>query len=262
MKGENTRTYALITGASGGIGFELSKVMASNNHNLILVARSVEKLDALRKELTDVFNVDVICFSADLAKEDERIKLIGTIREQQLHINVLVNNAGFGDAGYFAEADWEKNERMIQLNITALTHLTREFLPDLINSGRGRILNVASVAGYMPGPLMAVYYASKSFVVSFSYALHHELKNTSVTVTTLSPGPVETNFFKAAGAQDAAVNKIMKPSTALSVAKFGYKRMMKGRKRAIQGWKYNLMLLGVRLVPSEITSAILGRLHK
>lgn len=254
--------YALITGASGGIGYELSQIMASKNHNLILVARSVYKLEELKEALVKNSAVDVRIFCADLALETERHKLIEAIRAEQLPVNILVNNAGFGDAGHFAQADWEKNERMIQLNITALTHLTREFLPELINSGSGRILNVASMAGFMPGPLMSVYYASKSFVVSFSYALYHELRGTGVTVTTLSPGPVQTNFFTEAGAPNATINRILKPANARSVARFGYKRMMQGRKRAIPGWKNNLMLLGVRFIPSEITNVVLGRLHR
>ncbi len=254
--------YALITGASGGIGYELTTLMASKGHNLIIVARSEEKLTGIAADLQKRFKVQVVFFAVDLAHEAERIKLIEFIRLNNYKINILVNNAGFGDAGYFAEADWEKNERMIQLNITALTHLTREFLPDLIKAGKGRILNVASLAGYLPGPLMSVYYATKSFVVSFSDALYNELRGTGVTVTTLSPGPVETNFFTEAGAAEARINKLLKPASAKSVAKFGYKRMMKGRKRAIQGIPNNLMIFALRFIPTEFTNPILKRLHR
>lgn len=256
------KKYALITGASGGIGYEICKIMASDNHNMIIVARSEDKLKEVREELIRLNTVDVRYFAVDLADEKERNRMISKIREQKLELDILINNAGFGDSGYFAEADWEKNERMIQLNITALTHITREFLPDLIRSGKGKILNVASMAGYMPGPLMSVYYATKSFVVSFSYALQHELRKTGVTVTTLSPGPVETNFFNEAGASNAAIMGILRPATAKSVAKFAYKRMMKGKKRAIQGLLNNLMLLSIRIIPSEITNPLISRLHR
>lgn len=259
----NTNTsFALITGASGGIGYELTTLMASKGHNLIIAARSKEKLSGIAADLQNRFKVQVVFFAVDLSHEAERIKLIEFIRGNKYSINILVNNAGFGDAGYFAEADWEKNERMIQLNITALTHLTREFLPDLIKAGKGRILNVASLAGFLPGPLMSVYYATKSFVVSFSDALYNELRGTGVTVTTLSPGPVETNFFTEAGAPEAMINKLLRPASAKSVAKFGYKRMIHGRKRAIQGIKNNLMIFALRFIPTEFTNPILKRLHR
>jgi uncharacterized protein len=258
----NDPDYALITGASGGIGYELVTLMASKGHNMILVARSEQRLKEIATDLIKKYNIKIIPLTSDLAKEGERMKLVNYIRENNLKINILVNNAGFGDAGYFADADWEKNEKMIQLNITALTHLTRAFLPEMINRKEGRILNVASLAGYLPGPLMSVYYATKSFVVSFSNALHSELRGTGVTVTTLSPGPVETNFFTEAGAADAKVNKLMKPATAQSVARFGYNRMMKGKRKAVQGLSAKFMLLGLRFVPSFITNYLLKRLHR
>lgn len=254
--------YALITGASGGIGYELVTLMASKGHNMVLVARSENKLKQIADVLTKRFSIRVIPLTVDLAVESERMKLVDFIRKNNLKITILVNNAGFGDAGFFADADWQKNERMIQLNITALTHLTREFLPDMIAQNKGRILNVASIAGYLPGPLMSVYYATKSFVVSFSNALHSELLGTGVTVTTLSPGPVETNFFTEAGAADAKVNKLMKPASAQSVASYGYNMMIQGRRKAIQGLNNKFMVLGLRFVPSFITNYLLKRLHR
>ncbi len=254
--------YALITGASGGIGYELVLLMASKGHNMLLVARSEDKLKQIADSLSKRHNIKVIYLAVDLAVEKERMKLVDYIRNNNLQINILVNNAGFGDAGFFADADWQKNERMIQLNITALTHLTREFLPDMIARNKGRILNVASIAGYLPGPLMSVYYATKSFVVSFSNALHSELRGTGVTVTTLSPGPVETNFFTEAGAADAKVNKLMKPASANSVAHYGYMRMMQGKRKAIQGLNNKFMVFGLRFMPSFVTNSILKRLHR
>lgn len=254
--------FALITGASGGIGYELAKIMAEAGHNMVLVARSEDKLSDISVDLKERFNIELYYFAADLSKEEERLALIDYLRERRIEISILVNNAGFGDSGYFAEADWEKNEKMIQLNITALTHLTREFLPEMIASGHGRILNVASLAGFLPGPLMSVYYATKSFVVSFSNALHSELRGTGVTVTTLSPGPVSTNFFTEAGAPDALINKLIKQASAEDVARFAYRRMMKGKRKAIQGMKNKLMVFGLRFAPTALTNTMLKRLHR
>lgn len=254
--------FALITGASGGIGYELSFIMAEAGHNLVLVARSEDKLSDITLDLKEKFGIKVYHFAADLSIEEERLALIDFLRGRGIEISILVNNAGFGDSGFFAEADWQKNEKMIQLNITALTHLTREFLPEMIASGHGRILNVASLAGFLPGPLMSVYYASKSFVVSFSNALHSELKRTGVTVTTLSPGPVSTNFFIEAGAPDAMINKILGPASANSVASFAYNKMMKGKRKAIHGFKNKIMIFGLRFMPTAVTNTILKRLHR
>ncbi len=258
----NEPDYALITGASGGIGYELVTIMAAKGHNMVLVARSGDKLKQIADDLSKRFSIRVIPMAVNLGEESERINLVDNIRKNNIKITILVNNAGFGDAGYFADADWQKNERMIQLNITALTHLTREFLPDMIARNEGKILNVASIAGYLPGPLMSVYYATKSFVVSFSNALHSELRGTGVTVTTLSPGPVETNFFTEAGAADAKVNKLMKPASAQSVAHYGYIRMMQGKRKAIQGLNNKFMVFGLRFVPSFVTNYLLKRLHR
>lgn len=253
--------YTLITGASGGIGMELAKVMAANKHNLILVARTSTKLEELAQILQQKYQSEVRIFTADLVENTERLKLLNYLKDNNLLIDILVNNAGFGDAGFFAEADWLKNERMIQLNITALAHLTREILPQMVKRDSGRILNVASVAGFLPGPYMSVYYASKAFVVSFSAALHSELSGSGVTVTTLSPGPVSTNFFNAAGASNARLSRILKPANASDVAKFAYRRLMNGEHRAIFGWSNNLMIYLLNFVPSKLSSPLVKMLH-
>lgn len=261
MQEVSKNEYALITGASGGIGLELATIMASRGHNLILVARTREKLEDISRNLINHYGIDIKVFDKDLSLTNDRQQLIDALFEMNLMVNILVNNAGFGDSGNFHQSDWEKNERMIQLNITALTHLTRSFLPMMVSNRNGRILNVASIAGYLPGPLMSVYYASKAYVVSFSQALYYELKGTGVTVTTLSPGPVRTNFFNYAGAGEAKINSILEPATASSVAKLGYRKMMKGRRSAIQGWNNKLIVLGLRFMPKSLTSAITKKLH-
>lgn len=259
---ENTlKDYALITGASGGIGFELCTIMASKGHNLILVARSIEKLMDMAVSLSQKYKVKVHYYQADLTSENERIDLLAKLVENSFSITILVNNAGFGDAGLFVETNWLKTNRMIQLNVAALTHLTRELLPSMIRNGSGRILNVASIAGFMPGPLMSVYYATKSYVISFSEALNEELKGTGVRVTALCPGPVETNFFNYAGASNAKINKIMQPASAKSVALYGYKSMMKGKTRAIHGLLNKVMVFFVNFIPIGVSNPIVKRLH-
>jgi short-subunit dehydrogenase len=171
--------YALITGASGGIGFDLAVLMASRGHNLILTARSEEKITNLARQLSKTHEIEAVAFPADLSVADDREKLLEFIRNHNYHIEILVNNAGFGDLGPFEHADWDKTHQMIQLNITALTHMSRVLIPGMRKFKSGRILNVASVAAFMPGPLMSVYYASKAYVLSFSEALAGELRGSA-----------------------------------------------------------------------------------
>ncbi len=255
------KQYALITGASGGIGYELSEIMAKDGHNLILAARNIEKLNELSDNLNKKYNVEVVPFKVDLTSEEERTAFIDNLRDNKYHVSILMNNAGFGDAGCFAEANWTKTDRMIQLNVTAITHLTRELLPAMIDSGYGKILNIASIAGFLPGPYMSVYYASKSYVISFSAALREELKNTGVTVTALCPGPVQTNFFNFAGASESRLNTMMKPAEAKSVAYYGYKSMMKGKGRVVHGLLNKLMVFAINFIPAEVSNPIVKRLH-
>ncbi len=170
----------LITGASGGIGYELAKQFAMNKYNLLLVARSKDKLEKLKDELEKKYMVKVNVIVKDLAKKNAATELFNQIQKENTNIDILVNNAGVGAYGKFYNIDWQRQEEMIQLNITALTELTRLFLPGMIERKNGKILNVASTAGFQPGPLMAVYYASKAFVLSFTEAIANELSGTNI----------------------------------------------------------------------------------
>ncbi|HOI86931.1 MAG TPA: SDR family oxidoreductase [Lentimicrobium sp.] len=259
---ESDKRFALITGASGGIGFELALIMASQKHNLILTARTGKKLENLAKQLRLKHNVTVHTFTADLAITEERNKLIQFVRSGGFTVEILVNNAGFGDLGPFAEADQEKLMRMIRLNIEALTRLSHEFLPDMLKARYGKILNVASLAGFMPGPLMSVYYASKAYVLSLSDALAHETKGTGVTITSLSPGPVITGFQEAAEFKNPALMKMMPSATAGEVAEFAYNAMMKGKKRAVHGRMHRLAVFLLRFLPVEFVTPLVSRLHQ
>lgn len=256
------KTYTLITGASGGIGFELAVLMASKGHHLILTARSEEKLTNIARQLAKNHNIEAISIPADLSVEKERTQLINTIREKKLHIEILVNNAGFGDLGPFETSSWEKNHQMIDLNITALAHLTREFLPDMRKAKSGKIMNVASVASFMPGPLMSVYYASKAFVLSFGEAIATEIQGSGVTLTTLCPGPVDTGFQKRAEFREPALMKMMKPATATELAEYGYKTMMNGKRLAIHGMMNRFLIFTIRFYPRSFVTRLIMRLHQ
>ncbi|MDP6040403.1 MAG: SDR family oxidoreductase, partial [Candidatus Latescibacteria bacterium] len=191
---------ALITGASSGIGLELARVFAADGIDVILSARSENKLNMLAKEVQDAHGVKAEVIVADLSVQGEAQKLYDQVKENGCEVDYLVNNAGFGVYGVFAETDWTAEANMLNVNIVALTHLTKLFLPDLIAKRKGRILNVASTASFQPGPMMSVYFASKAFVLSFSDAIANELRGTGVTVTALCPGATETGFKSTAGA--------------------------------------------------------------
>jgi short-subunit dehydrogenase len=242
------RPVALITGASAGIGIELARMLAVN-HDLILTARREDQLRALAEELKRLHGATCHAFSADLALPDAPRTLAATVAAANLTVDVLVNNAGFGDLGAFATADLTKNLRMIQVNVTALTELTGLFLPGMVERNRGRILNVGSVAGFQPGPFMATYYATKAFVNSFSEALHSELRGTGVSVTVLCPGPVATEFASVAGFGPTSMFSPGRALTAWAVAEAGIRAMMAGRRMVVPGLRNRLMLFAERFTP-------------
>ncbi len=224
MPSPSPRPVALVTGASAGIGVELARVLAVD-HDLVLTARREKQLYALADELRLAHGTACSVFPADLADPNAPRKLFDDIRVAGIAVDVLVNNAGFGDLGAFAKADLGKALRMIQVNVTALTELTGLFLPEFVARNSGRILNVGSVAGFQPGPLMAVYYATKAYVNSFSEALHSELRGTGVTVTVLCPGPVATEFGAAAGFRATRVVSAGQAVAARPVAEAGVRAM-------------------------------------
>ncbi|MBW4520054.1 MAG: SDR family oxidoreductase [Scytolyngbya sp. HA4215-MV1] len=242
---------ALITGASGGIGYELAKLLAQDHYNLVLVARSEAKLHAIQQDLTQQYGVKVKVLAKDLAIANMAEEIFWALESEQTSISVLVNNAGFGDFGYFAETDWQKTANMLQVNVVALTQLTHLLLPGMVQRGQGKILNLASTAAFQPGPLMAVYYATKAYVLSFSEAIANELQGTGVTVTALCPGPTESGFQAAAAIEDSNLVKGKKLPTSAEVARFGYTALMSGKVVAIHGWWNWLMALAVRFLPRQ-----------
>ena len=253
--------YALITGASGGIGMELARIAASNNMNLILLARNAEKLMQLRTELEALYPVKVLAVGCDLAKPDTAEKIAALLSKRGIIPDILINNAGFGMYGLFDRIGAETEESMIQLNISSLTTLAKIVYRQMHSRGKGKILNVSSIAGFMPGPWMAVYHATKAYVLSFSEALAAEAKGCGVTVTALCPGPTETNFENRAstGTGIKAFQKFGKLPTAKQVAEFGWKSMMKGKTVAIHGGINRLLIFLIRFLPRKTVANIAGK---
>jgi uncharacterized protein len=240
---------ALITGASNGIGLELAKVHAKNNDNLVLVARSKAKLEELKTALEKQYKIAVYVIAKDLSLANAAQDVFEDVKKQNITVNYLINNAGFGDFGMFAETNWKKEEQMINLNITALTQFTKLFLQDMIAKGGGKIMNVASTAAFQSGPTMAVYYATKAYVLSFSEAIDNEVRPQGVTVTALCPGATESGFQAAAEMEESKLVKGRKLPTSKEVAEYGYKAMMKGKTVAIHGTMNYIMANSVRFMP-------------
>ncbi len=249
------RPHALITGASVGIGRELARVFARNGFDLLLVARRGDALEAVARRLEGEHGIAVATLALDLALPDAPQRLFDHCRNEGLTIDVLVNNAGIGLGGEFGESDIARQMNMIHVNVAALTHITGLFLPQMMQRRSGRILNVASTAAFQPGPLMAVYYATKAYVLSFSEAIAEELRNTGVTVTALCPGPTKTEFAATAGMQTSRLFAAGAASAA-DVAEFGYEATMKGKRVAIPGMMNKLVSQAGRLSPRIVTTKV------
>ncbi len=237
---QSSKETVLVTGASGGIGLELARQFAKNGFDLVLAARSAGKLADIKKEFEKQYNVRVSVIVKDLIKPGAAGELFEETKKAGLSIDILVNNAGFGTYGPFAQSDLTKELEMIQLNISALTHLTRLVLPGMLEKKKGRILNVASTAAFQPGPLMAVYYATKAFVLSFTDAISAELEKTGIVVSSLCPGPTKSDFQKTAGL-DLGMNIFRAAGimTSEAVAEVGYREFMKGKRVIIPGFANN-----------------------
>ncbi len=247
-----SKSTVLITGGSGGIGLCLAREFAKAGNDIILVSSNEERLTRAKAELDRDFDVDICYIAADLASHGGADELYGKVNEAGKTIDILVNNAGFGDYAEFVESDWKKQERMVTLNITCLINLCHLFGADMKKRGKGRILNIASCAAFVPGPYMSVYYASKAFVLSFSEAIHEELKEYGVRVTALCLGPTNTGFTAAADMGKCTMFKKIKPDTPEAVAKTGYKAVMAGKAVKFHGMPTRLISLASRLAPRFI----------
>ncbi|MDB5044927.1 MAG: short-chain dehydrogenase [Deinococcus sp.] len=258
------RATALITGASGGIGEAIARQLAAHGAHLILVARSEGKLQALAQQLSAAHGIQAAVIALDLTRPDAGEVLEREVAARQLTVDILVNNAGFGGFSEFWTQDASEINRMVAVNIAALTDLTRRFLPGMVAQGRGRVLNVASTAAFMPGPLMAVYYASKAYVLSFSEAVNEELRGTGVSVTALCPGPVETGFQDAASLNES---KLLSGSTRMAmlsadeVARQGVNAMLRGQAVLVAGGVNKVQSLMPRFLPRAAVARLIAQVQ-
>ena len=257
-----TAKTALITGASTGIGYALSKCFATDHHNLILVARQEQRLKQVAEEFHRQYGVTAKIIVADLARPETPQKIADQVRQESLQVNYLVNNAGFGLGGKFTETALTAELEMMQVNMVALVHLTKLFLPEMLSRKSGRVLNVASTAAFQPGPLMAVYYATKAYVLSFSEALANELAGTGVTVTTLCPGPTLTDFQRRAGVSETPLFRGPLTMDAATVARAGYRAMLRGDGLVVPGIGNNVLMQALRITPRRLATAIARRIQE
>jgi short-subunit dehydrogenase len=255
----DSRPLALVTGASAGIGRELADILAREGHDLVLVARREPELTELARELKEKHGADSRVLTADLSAPDAATQLMESLGGAP--VDVLVNNAGFGGHGAFADRDRDEELRMIAVNVTALTDLTRLLVPGMVERRRGRVLNVASTAAFQPGPFMAVYYATKAYVLSFSEALSEELSGTGVTVTCLCPGVTRTEFQQVAGVEDVPLTKGPLSMSARAVAEAAYNGMAKGRRLVIPGVHNKVGVQALRVSPRAMVLKLVRRLH-
>lgn len=258
---DGMKRLAVITGASSGIGYEFGKVFAEQGHDVLLVARRENKLAELKRELESKYKVKAEILMKDLSLPDSPREIFDFTKSRGWKAECLINNAGFGDVGRFDQSSWAKEQKMIQLNIMALTHLTKLYVQDMVQQGLGRILNVASTAAFQPGPMMAVYYASKAYVLHFTEAVHAELQGTGVTVTALCPGATESEFAEAAGAGKTRLFTRKLPSSE-SVARYGYDALMRGQSVAVHGRMNKVSSFAVRFIPRSLTLKMVQSVHR
>lgn len=243
----------LITGAASGIGTAFAHIFAGQGDDLVIVGRNEEKMAAMKAEFEEKYGISAFPVRADLSKDGAAQGIFDRVQESGLTVDVLINNAGVGDYGRLADASWDRLRDIVGLNMISLMHLMKLYAADMEKRGGGKILNVASIAAYMPGPYMPLYFASKSFVYSISQAVHKEMEGTGVTVTCLCPGPTATNFEKASGM--GPQNKMFtffKPMTAEYVARVGYKAMMKGKAVVTTKFYFRCLKLACRLGPEKL----------
>lgn len=258
----SARPIALITGASSGIGADIARELAAHGHDCVLTARRVESLDALGAELRRDHGAETRVVPADLSDPRAPDALFAALADAGVHVSVLVNNAGFGLSAPFAGAEAERLMEMVRVNVGALTHLTRLFLPGMLERRGGRILNVASTAAFLPGPGMAVYYASKAYVESLSLALAYETRGTGVTVTSLNPGPTSTEFSSVARAGKTKLFTHTRSMTSREVARRGVEAMLAGKASVTPGFTNAAGALAGRLAPRMLLARIAAGLNR
>lgn len=253
---------ALITGASSGIGLEIARKLASKGYDLLLIARSKDKLAELKSELESGYGIKADILIKDLAKDNAAEDIYKYTKSKDMHIDMLVNNAGFGDYGIFYQRDIKLQNKMVRVNIIALMELTYYYLPDMIAVNKGRILNVASVAAFAPGPMMSTYYASKGFVLQFTEAMQAELNGTNVKISALCPGPIDTNFSKVAGLKACKGFRGFRTTDIHFAVDYAIKKWFKNKAVIIPGFFNKVYVNAVRFLPRRVVKMIIYYLQK
>lgn len=254
----NSKNYALITGATEGIGYELAKLFAKDNYNLIIVARHQDELDKRAEEFRQQ-GIEVIAIAKDLFKREEAFALCEEVKARGIEVNVLVNNAGQGVYGLFKDTELERELDIVDLNIAATIILTKHFVKDMIARKEGKILNLASIASKTPGPWQSVYHGTKAFVYSFSEGIRHELKDHNITVTALLPGATDTDFFNKADMTESTIVQETSLSDPADVAKDGYDALMSGDDKIISGLKNKAMIGMANIMPDPAVAAMMDK---
>jgi len=252
--------WVLITGASSGIGYEFARICAREKYNLVLVARREDKLKNIKQEIERDFGVQVKLSIKDLAQPEAAHEICTQLTHENITIDILINSAGFGNYGLFTNTDLDEELSMVQVNISAVTTLTKLFAKDMVKRGSGKILNVASTAAFQPGPLMAVYYATKAYVLSFTEALANELSGTGVTITALCPGPTASEFQTVAKINDSKLFTSNIPTSG-AVAEYGYQALMKGKTIAVYGTKNKIGAFLVRFAPRRFVTNMVRKIQ-
>lgn len=255
-------TYALITGASSGLGLALAEALARRGRNLILVARQRDALESIACELTQRFGVEALFRVCDLAEPMQVSGLIQELEQGERQIDLLVNNAGIGSVGLFVEQDWSREQELIELNILALSRLCHDLGYHMVKQGRGQILNVASVAAFQPGPLMSNYFASKAYVLNFSEGLRNELAPHGVKVSVLCPGPIATPFFRHSQIRSSGLERRQLLANPEEVALLAVQGLERNRAIIIPGWRNRLVPLLIRLMPRALSRRLAMRMIK
>jgi short-subunit dehydrogenase len=255
----SSQKYALITGATSGIGHEIAKLFAKEKYNLVIVSRDPQSLERVAQELGSEYGIEVTTIAKDLFKPESPFEVYEEVKGKSIHIDVLVNDAGQGQYGEFSETDINREIDIIQLNIVAYVVLTKLFLKDMLAQGEGKILNVSSIGAEMPGPLQSVYHATKAFVSSFTEAIRSENKDKNITITALLPGITDTDFFRKADQEDAKMVKEGSPADPAKVAKDGFEALMSGDDKIISGIKNKIMVGASQVTPD---STVADMMHK
>jgi uncharacterized protein len=257
-----SKKTVLVTGGANGIGYELACIFAKDGYNLVLVDRDEQKLLEVTEKFKSKFDGNVKFIVKDLSISTSPLEIFTELQQESINIDVLVNNAGFGTIGFFNDTNLEDELGMLQVNLVSLTHLTKLFLKDMVKQGEGKILNVASTAAFQPGPLMAVYFATKAYILSFSEAISNELNGTGVSVTVLCPGPTASAFHERTGMADTILVKNKKMMDAKTVAKVGYHGLMNNRTIVIPGMKNLILSKSVRFFPRKLVTQFVRNMQE